>query len=89
MGWEQPRFSPGFISLCFLFKSWYCHKDKDTRNFMSSIIAKERGNGLGLINGKQDKERDKVAEVELPTKYLAIFGALHFFVSDKNQYEYS
>lgn len=66
---EQPRFCPGFLTY-ILFESCNCHKDKDTTNLMSSIRAEERGSGLGLIHGKQEKEREKLAEVELPEKYL-------------------
>lgn len=40
---------------------------------MSSIRAEERDGGLGMINGKQQKEREKVTEVELPAKYLKPF----------------
>lgn len=37
---------------------------------MGRIRAEERGGGLGLIHRKQEKEREKAAEVELPAKYL-------------------
>lgn len=37
---------------------------------MSSVRAEERGSGLWLIHGKQETEREKLAEVELTEKYL-------------------